>query len=109
MLQAIYAGSGTEPALVPPESELKRAWTRSDAIRELVRGRMEVIGPITVAELAAFLGLSESEINAALLALEGEGFILRGKFRGQSLRNNIANGSGGGLAGRQSFPDHQGV
>src|SRR4029077_20244642 len=51
-----------------------------DAIRELVRGRMEVCGPITVSELAHTLIVGESEIDAALLALEAEGFVLRGEF-----------------------------
>src|SRR4029077_898648 len=55
-------------------------WERADAIRELVRGRMEVCGPITVSELAETLVLRQPEIDAALLALEAEGFVLRGKF-----------------------------
>src|SRR5881227_1707542 len=41
---------------------------------------MEVCGPITVRELADTLVLQQSEIDAALLALESEGFVLRGKF-----------------------------
>ena len=35
---------------------------------------MEVCGPITVSELAETLVLLQSEIDAALLALEAEGF-----------------------------------
>ena len=41
---------------------------------------MEVIGPVTVGALANFFRLPSEEIQRALLALEGEGFILRGKF-----------------------------
>jgi len=41
---------------------------------------MEVCGPITVRKLAEILVLQQSEIDASLLALEAEGFILRGKF-----------------------------
>jgi ATP-dependent Lhr-like helicase len=41
---------------------------------------MEVCGPITVSELADTLVLQQSEIDAALLALEAEGCVLRGKF-----------------------------
>jgi ATP-dependent Lhr-like helicase len=44
---------------------------------------MEVCGPITVGELTDVLVLPRSEIDAALLALEAEGFVLRGKFRSQ--------------------------
>ncbi len=80
MLQAVYPGIQTEPALTAPESETKRTWERPDALRELVRGRMEISGPLTTASLANFFHLPASEIEQALLALEGEGFILRGKF-----------------------------
>jgi ATP-dependent helicase Lhr and Lhr-like helicase len=63
-----------------PDSLHGKTWDRSDAIRELIRGRMEVCGPITVRDLADTLVLQQSEIDIALLALEAEGFVLRGKF-----------------------------
>src|SRR4029079_6012828 len=80
MLHAIYPNAVCDPDLVLPASVLGKSWERTDAIRELVRGRMEVCGPITVSELAETLALQQSEIEAALLALEAEGFVLRGKF-----------------------------
>jgi ATP-dependent Lhr-like helicase len=80
-MKTIYPEVDTEPALAPPESKLKPTLERADALRELLRGRMEVIGPVTAAALAGFYQLPESEINGALFALEAEGFILRGKFR----------------------------
>jgi ATP-dependent Lhr-like helicase len=80
MLQAVYPDAGVQPELKPPESELRKTWERSDAVRELLRGRMEIIGPVTVEELASYFGLAQKEIESALLALEAEGFILRGKF-----------------------------
>ena len=80
MLQAIYPNAACEPELILPDSMREKTWDRADAIRELVRGRMEVCGPITVSELADTLVLQQSEIDAALLALEAEGFVLRGKF-----------------------------
>ena len=63
-----------------PRPKLEKFSERSDAIREFIRGRLEVSGPITAGVLADFLQLSHSEIDAALLALEAEGFILRGRF-----------------------------
>jgi ATP-dependent Lhr-like helicase len=80
MLRAIYPNAVCEPELVLPDSIRGESWERPDAIRELVRGRMEVCGPITPGELADTLVLQQSEIDAALLALEAEGFVLRGKF-----------------------------
>ena len=80
MLQAIYPDLHTEPVITAPESETKKTWERADALRELVRGRMEISGPITVDSLTQFFHLPGSEIEQALLALEAEGFVLRGKF-----------------------------
>jgi ATP-dependent Lhr-like helicase len=80
MLRAIYPNAVCNPELVLPDSVHDKTWERTNAIRELVRGRMEVSGPITVSDLAHTLILRQSEIDAAVLALEAEGFVLRGKF-----------------------------
>jgi ATP-dependent Lhr-like helicase len=80
MLQTVYENATLEPELGAPESVRVKTWERADAIRELLRGRIEVCGPIAAGELVDLLSLSRSEIDAALLALEGEGFVLRGKF-----------------------------
>src|SRR5438067_1401955 len=76
MLRAIYCDAAAEHELMLPESVRGKAWERADAIRELVRGRMEVCGPITVGELADTLVSQQSGIDAALLALEAEGLVL---------------------------------
>ena len=81
MVQTIYSRGRFEPELSAPESIQRQIWERADAIRELIRGRMEASGPVTVVDLAGILSLPRSEIDAALLALEAEGFVLRGKFR----------------------------
>jgi ATP-dependent Lhr-like helicase len=80
MLLSIYPEATVEPELFLPDSLCVRNWQRADAIRELVRGRMEVCGPIGGQDLAETLVLERFEIDAALAALEAEGFVLRGKF-----------------------------
>ncbi len=80
MLEVIYKKPVLEPQLSAPESAQRQPWERADAIRELLRGRMEVCGAITPNALAETLGIGHSEIDAALLGLEAEGFVLRGKF-----------------------------
>src|SRR6202040_1435971 len=80
MLQAVYPGCDVESGLTAPAAERERDWPRASAVRELVRGRMEVIGPITASTLVKFFQLPPQEIESALLALEAEGFVLRGKF-----------------------------
>jgi ATP-dependent helicase Lhr and Lhr-like helicase len=81
MIQAIYPNARVEPELIVPDSVRGKTWERATAVREVIRGRMEVCGPTTAGELAGVLILPRSEIDAALLALEAEGFVLRGKFR----------------------------
>ena len=53
-----------------------------DALTEIVRGWLESSGPVTRAELAQMLAADEGAIGAALLRLESEGQVLRGRFRG---------------------------
>jgi ATP-dependent Lhr-like helicase len=80
MLGALYAESSiSPPATVPPEYSA-RTWTSEEACVELVRGRLQAMGPVTAAGLATTLSVSEASIDAALLRLEGEGFVLRGQF-----------------------------
>src|SRR5262249_35479654 len=57
-----------------------RRWSSEDALVEILRGRLEGLGPVTAATLAAPLGLQASTIATALAALETEGFALRGRF-----------------------------
>jgi ATP-dependent Lhr-like helicase len=82
---------------------IKKMWTPEDAARELVRGRLEVLGPVTAQALTDSLRDCGSEsrakfehqrdgtgarrndelrplIDGALLALETEGRVMRGYF-----------------------------
>jgi len=56
------------------------AWTQESALLELVRSRLSALGPVGAAQLAAPLGVREREVDAALLALEREGYAMRGRF-----------------------------
>jgi ATP-dependent Lhr-like helicase len=80
MVQAAFPGAAFEPAVTPPERECAKSWSREEAIRELVRGRLEVVGPTTTADVATALGLASRDVELALAALEHEGFVLRGRF-----------------------------
>jgi ATP-dependent Lhr-like helicase len=66
----------------PPLIRRRRvaARTRDQAIVELLRGRLSVVGPTTARELAVALAIDVADADAALLALEGEGIVLRGQF-----------------------------
>src|SRR6266704_1011921 len=80
MVQAAFPGARHEPAVVPPEREAAKVWSREDANREIVRGRLEVVGPTTAGEVAEALGLPVGDVDFALAALEHEGFALRWRF-----------------------------
>ncbi|MGH7518766.1 MAG: DEAD/DEAH box helicase [Gemmatimonadales bacterium] len=47
---------------------------------EMLRGRLGIVGPTTAARLAAPLGIGPADAEAALVALEAEGVVLRGRF-----------------------------
>jgi ATP-dependent Lhr-like helicase len=55
-------------------------WDADTALRELVRSRLEGLGPVTADTLAAPLAVSGTAMNFALQSLEAEGFAMQGQF-----------------------------
>jgi ATP-dependent Lhr-like helicase len=55
-------------------------WSFESALVEVLRGRLEGLGPSTVPALANSFGLSNGDIELGLLKLEAEGFVIRGQF-----------------------------
>ena len=51
-----------------------------DAAAALVRGHLEVSGPVTVEDLAAAAGLAQSTLTIALETLRSRGFAVSGRF-----------------------------
>ena len=79
-LQPNYPNAQLDPPIFAPESVSRVVWTAEDALVEIVRGRLEGSGPVTVQQLIDSSGLNKLEIETALLRLEAEGFVIRGKF-----------------------------
>jgi ATP-dependent Lhr-like helicase len=78
-LRALFPQASLHPEVaVPPRFD--RIWEPDAAGVEILRGRLEGLGPTTVEALAASCGLRPSSIESALAALEGEGFVMRGRF-----------------------------
>ena len=80
-------------ALLDPQAEFRpqvpvvrsksadaKAPTAEDALFSLVQGWMAHSGPLSASQLASALAIPASEIEKALLRLEANGSILRGKF-----------------------------
>jgi ATP-dependent helicase Lhr and Lhr-like helicase len=84
---AVAPSATAEPPVDPPLSRTARRWTRTDALVEILRGRMAITGPITAPALARSLGLPSADIDSALLALEADGAVLRGRFSPPAARN----------------------
>jgi ATP-dependent helicase Lhr and Lhr-like helicase len=78
--RALWPKLKTAPVLAVPAPYDKPAWSREGALVEIVRGRLEGLGPVVPDELARSLGLTASELAAPLGALETEGFAMRGRF-----------------------------
>ena len=76
--RAVWPDGKMTPPIAPPPAQ--RIFSREDALAELLRGRLEGSGPLTLGALGAPLGLAEGEAHGALIALEAEGFALRGHF-----------------------------
>ncbi|HEY0684336.1 MAG TPA: DEAD/DEAH box helicase [Steroidobacter sp.] len=77
--QALFPEVTMQPEIVVPAAySAKRE--RDEAVREIVRGRLEGLGPTTAAQLAASFGASTEDVDIALLALEAEGSAMRGSF-----------------------------
>ena len=76
----VYANAELQPPITAPESVSRTVWSFEDALVEIIRGRLEALGPVTIDQLVASSGLNKLEIETALLRLEAEGFVIRGKF-----------------------------
>ncbi|MDH3588792.1 MAG: helicase-related protein, partial [Gammaproteobacteria bacterium] len=89
-LLAILPEANCVPALQPPVGTAPNNTTPSAApqpdiaLVDIIRSRLEGLGPATAASLAVPLGLQTATIDQALLALENEGFAVRGHFTGNS-------------------------
>jgi ATP-dependent Lhr-like helicase len=55
-------------------------WTPESALQELLRSRLSALGPVDAAGLGAPLAAPAADVNLALLALEREGYVMRGHF-----------------------------
>jgi len=79
LFRALFERATPAPSVeVPPNVET--AWERETALVEVVRGRLEGLGPVTATAIAASLGIPRPQIESALAALQAEGFAMRGQF-----------------------------
>ncbi|MGE5089791.1 MAG: ATP-dependent DNA helicase, partial [Candidatus Levyibacteriota bacterium] len=77
---AIDPDARRSPAIDAPEEFARRGWTREEAIREIVRSRLECLGPVTAQAIAASMAIAPAEVESALAALVAEGMAMRGAY-----------------------------
>jgi ATP-dependent helicase Lhr and Lhr-like helicase len=78
--RALWPEARLEPQIAPPPDQAGKTWAEDEALIEILRGRLEGLGPVTPTALMAPLGLEASAAAGALAALESEGAIMRGRF-----------------------------
>ncbi|MEO6031219.1 MAG: ATP-dependent DNA helicase, partial [Burkholderiaceae bacterium] len=78
-LQAVHPDASMQPIIDVPAA-YAQTWAREDALRELVRARLGVMGPVPAAAIAEVFATPVADVEFALLALEQEGYVMRGRF-----------------------------
>jgi ATP-dependent Lhr-like helicase len=79
-LRAVYPQATLTPPTEPPASVAGEQWTAEEALVEILRGRLEALGPVNVPALAKSFSLSPAKIEIGLAKLETEGFVMQGQF-----------------------------
>jgi len=77
---AIHAGVRFDPPVAAPSEYASVEWTREDALVDVLRGRLTALGPTRAADIAASLAVEVPDVELALIALEADGFVMRGQY-----------------------------
>ncbi|MBA1188489.1 DEAD/DEAH box helicase [Pseudomonas entomophila] len=77
--QAVYPHADIQPPFSPLPG-FDRPLTHASAVLDLLRARLGGLGPVTLEQLRAPLGLSAAATGHALAQLEAEGQVLQGLF-----------------------------
>ena len=78
--QCVYPHAQWSPPIDAPAEFVRRAWSREDALVEIVRSRLEGLGPVTGDAIADSLQLPLSDVEPALLKLAAEGVAMSGAY-----------------------------
>ena len=79
LFTALYPQAGRDREVITPPAHAREVSPEA-ALIEVLRGRLTGSGPVTAPALAALTGLAPSRVDAALAALEAEGFAMRGLY-----------------------------
>lgn len=83
LVRAAYPDAGFDPPVLPLAFAPRDAVHEpDDAVLAIVRGWMDCLGPTTAAALAERLSVTPAAVETALVRLESDGCVLRGRFGG---------------------------
>jgi ATP-dependent Lhr-like helicase len=80
MVEGLWPDAAFDPDLSPPTAVSGAATDPGQLAGTVLRGHLEVLGPVNAAELASLTALPPGNVAAGLAMLESEGFALRGHF-----------------------------
>ncbi|HEX2393854.1 MAG TPA: DEAD/DEAH box helicase [Bacteroidales bacterium] len=78
----VYPRKRIWPEISVPERLFEDIPPEKDPLTEIIRGRLEITGPVTAESLSSLMQLPAEAVNQALYRLENEGFVIRGNFSG---------------------------
>jgi ATP-dependent helicase Lhr and Lhr-like helicase len=84
LFQTVFPNARPHPTIVVPSAHDK-TWAKDEALIEIVRGRLEGLGPVTAADIAISLSVPQADVDIALAALQAEGFAMRGQFSASAI------------------------
>jgi len=79
-MRLVLPNTTYQPNIAPVIDNKNQHFTKEDAVREIIRSRLEGLGPVTAQQLATDFAIATATVDQALLALEAEGFAIRGQF-----------------------------
>ena len=77
---AIHPGASLQFAIAAPAEHAAIHWTQDEALVEVLRARLTALGPVTVDALAESLSIGAVPVEQALVQLESQGYVMRGRF-----------------------------
>jgi ATP-dependent Lhr-like helicase len=83
LFQALFAEVRPDPPITTP-AEYSKSWSSDEALVEIARGRLQGLGPVSAAALAAPVGVSTARMTAALAVLQAEGSAMHGRFTAEA-------------------------
>ena len=89
VVRTAIPGGKAEPPVALPLGFKPETLPEEEALRRIVGGWLDVLGPTTVNALSKKLGLAPNKIETALIGLEASGAVLRGEFTARAIGAEI--------------------